>query len=120
MTNLNRPVEILVARSFWLELIRIVGLIASIYLVGYSSFLIVLAVGFSPPFNSAFVESVGTVSKYSIPAIFYLCVGVAAFTLLGSRRFWTFGLLATLVQTAMAVYAHVRPGSLPPFTDWLV
>ena len=104
------------------ELLFVVGLASTIYLVGMASFYTFLTVVFAPT-SSHFISHlnlVGMILASSVPALTYAAIGFSGLKFLASSRFWRLGLFATLVEAALAIYAIARPGSIPLFTDWLL
>jgi hypothetical protein len=110
-----------VGKGLWLDAVWVVGLLSTIYLVGYSSFLTFLAIVFASSSTlMTNLEYVAQVGMYATPPFCYAAIGATGLSFLHSNRFWVFGLSAVLAETALATYAAMNPGSIPLFTDWIL
>ena len=115
------PIEMARKESAF-ELVWFWGLIATLYLVSLGLFLAFLSVIFVP-YSSKYLtifDIMGMVGTDLLPACCYATIGVIGLKFLPSRRFWTLGLSAILVETALAIYAFANPATLPMFTYWLL
>jgi hypothetical protein len=100
-------------------LVRVVGLLATLYLVGISSLLALYSIGFINYSTPDFAWwKVADVAKDSLPLLAFAAIGIAGLKLWPRGRYRLWGLSAILFQTAMAIYLLASPEGLLALTDW--
>ena len=100
-------------------IIWLAGLASTLYLVGWASFLVFIAVVFrdhSPQVSEW--DKLAFVGMNALPLCCFVVIGFVSLRFWPHRRFRLLGLSAILLQTLSAVCCYVRPEGVLVFIDW--
>lgn len=99
------------------RLVWLAGLLSTIYLVGWASFLSFLSIAFMDYSTPDFEWSkVASVARDSVPLCCFLVVGIASLRSWPHGRFRLWGLSAIVLQTSLAIWVLLNPEGIDVFT----